>query len=335
MPELPPEPISPLLRTRRDLLRQGLTDDDISRRHRAGSFVRLRPGSYADAESWGAAYVEAQTIADAVAYLTASRGVPPVFSHQTAAAIHGLPLFRCRRGPVHVTIDGAARTTPATVRHRMPLPPGDVVWLPDGAYGVTTMSRTVFDLCAGSRAETAVAAADAALRMHATRAGSRTVDPDAAEEFREELRRRASTATGRRGIRLARFVTEFADARAESTGESVSRLYLHQLGFPPPGLQVPVPGPAGTLYEVDFDLHTAWGEFDGAAKYTDARFLRGRTPAQALADEKLREDWIRGTTTKPFARWGSAHIPDAATFGRHLAAFGIHPPRANAHLLRQ
>ncbi|WP_460774765.1 hypothetical protein [Microbacterium sp. GXF7504] len=217
----------------------------------------------------------------------------------------------------------------------MPLPDADVLWSADGRYGVTAVSRTLLDLCATVGVEAAVAAADAALRAHAVLPGSRSLDMNAAEALRAELSARVARAAGHRGIRTARFVTDFADARADSTGESLSRLYLHQLGFPPPGLQVPVPGPAGVMYEVDFDLETVWGEFDGAAKYDDPRYLRGRTPAQVVVDEKAREDWIRGTTGKRIIRWGFEHLADAHTLGRRLAAFGLTPPRAKAHPFRE
>lgn len=69
----------------------------------------------------------------------------------------------------------------------------------------------------------------------------------------------------------------------------------------------------------------AWGEFDGAAKYRDPRLRRGRAPEQVLADEKQREDWIRCSTRKPFARWGMSHLVSATTLGHRLAAFGIRP----------
>jgi hypothetical protein len=213
----------------------------------------------------------------------------------------------------------------------MDLPDEDVVWSSDGSYGVTSLARTVFDICTSEKLETAVAVADAALRQAAQHGTSRRLDLEAAEVLRQDLDARAVAAPGRRNIRRARFIIAFADARADGPGESASRLYLRWLGFPPPDLQVPIPGPHGETYEVDFGLGSAWGEFDGAFKYTDPRFLRGRTPERALADEKEREDWIRGTTGKSFARWQDPHMPDAAALGRRLAAFGIAPPRPSAH----
>lgn len=52
----------------------------------------------------------------------------------------------------------------------------------------------------------------------------------------------------------------------------------------------------------------------------------GRTLEQVILDEKRREDWIRGTTQKRFARAESPHIVTPATLGKRLAAFGITPP---------
>lgn len=42
-------------------------------------------------------------------------------------------------------------------------------------------------------------------------------------------------------------MAEFADGRAQLPGESVSRLYLDDLGFARPRLQVPFDGTAETL----------------------------------------------------------------------------------------
>ena len=93
-------------------------------------------------------------------------------------------------------------------------------------------------------------------------------------------------------------------------------------------MQVCVPGPRGSTYFVDFGLDDvpAWGEFDGTGKYTDPAMMAG-VGYGPLAAEKEREDWIRGTTHRPFARWGMPHIASAATLGGRLAAFQISPRR--------
>lgn len=313
--------------TRRDALARGASDTTLRADRDRGRLDRVRPGVYAAASAWKDLASEERARWAAAAAHEAGRGAPIVFSHLSAAALWGLPLFRVRATRAHVTVDGPARSTPQVFRHRLPLPPADVVWLESGRLGVTTLARTVADVIATVPFEAGVSLADAALRTVATNATG-AIDLERAEDLREEITDHLRRRTGRRGIRAARFVTEFADARAQLPGESVSRLLLRELGFADPELQVPVSGPRGADYLIDFDLGTVWGEFDGAAKYTDPRFLNGRTPARALADEKEREDWIRGVTGKRIVRWQMPHLATSSTFRRHLAACGVSPRHA-------
>ena len=64
------------------------------------------------------------------------------------------------------------------------------------------------------------------------------------------------------------------------------------------------------------------GEFDGDAKYTDPEFLRGRTPEQALLDEKLREDDLRAAG-HGMCRWRWATAMSVHSLQAHLRAAGI------------
>lgn len=248
-----------------------------------------------------------------------------MFSHETAAAIHGLALYRAHRGAVH-TIAPTERpgALKGTIRHRGELPDDEIVEV-DGLL-CTTLERTTADVARTATFEQAVTVADAALRSVCV-SGPGTYDQGRATEFR-----RAALEVSRRsahGQTRARRVLKFADGRAQLPGESISRIRLHSLGFRTVLLQMPVPGPAGRTYYVDFALEdaAALGEFDGAIKYVDGKIVDGRTSFQVLDEEKQREDWIRGTTQRRYGRWGWPHIDDAATLGARLAAFGIRPPR--------
>ena len=78
-----------------------------------------------------------------------------------------------------------------------------------------------------------------------------------------------------------------------------------QMGLPAPQLQVEFRDARGLIGFADFwweELNLI-GEFDGYIKYSDPRHLRGRTPAQALRDEKTREDRLRAVGPR-VARWG-------------------------------
>src|SRR5690606_6893790 len=95
----------------------------------------------------------------------------------------------------------------------------------------TTRERTVFDLVRLSTREAGISVADAALRQVAWTSRSWTYDTPAADEWHEVMWARAERAAGARGIRRARFILPFADGRAQLPGESVSRLYLDDMGF--------------------------------------------------------------------------------------------------------
>jgi hypothetical protein len=136
---------------------------------------------------------------------------------------------------------------------------------------VTDVARTVLDLARHDRWD-GLMAADAAL--HEDRV------------TRAELRRGAARASGWPGVRRAREVIDLADARAESALESITRLRLHDDGFPAPRLQVPVHDPERrTTYRVDLVIEE-WNlaiEADGRDKYHD----------DAIWAEKRREGRVR------------------------------------------
>ena len=129
--------------------------------------------------------------------------------------------------------------------------------LPDAMIGrwfgapVTTVARAVAEVARHDRREGLVAA-DAALHERL----ATTADLGGALDG----------AVGWPGVRQARSVLALADAASESPLESLTRLALHDAGFPPPRLQLPIAG-----FRVDF----CWPEqrlvleADGRSKYTD------------------------------------------------------------------
>ncbi len=289
--------------------------------------MRLRPGVYVPSADWDRASPEARAVGRARA-LTLTAATSPVISHETAAAVHGLPLYRADRHRAHVI---APHSRPGraggVIRHRGELADDDVVEM-HGLH-VTSLARTVSDVARTATFEQAVTVADAALRQQFLGARGE-YDVDGAERFRQaalEIARRSA-----HGVTRARRVLDFADGRAQLPGESISRIRLYEIGFRDIRLQVPVPGPGHRLYFVDFGLEDveAFGEFDGSLKYVDGHLLDGRTSSQVLDEEKQREDWIRGTTQRRYARWGWPHITTAADLRLRLDAFGIRPPHWTA-----
>lgn len=99
----------------------------------------------------------------------------------------------------------------------------------------------------------------------------------------------AETAAGWPGVRQARAVLALASPLAESPLESITRLRLHDDGFPIPELQVDVPDPElDRVYRLDLLLRAQRLaiEADGKDKYTDDELWR----------EKKRESRVRRLT---------------------------------------
>lgn len=288
----------------------------------SGDLVRLRPGVYLRVDPERPPTPEEWIVARARA-LARTSAEPPLFSHLTAAALHGLPV----RGPaspkVHITVPPERPGAQALViRHRGEVP--EEQQLERLGIRFTSLERTMADVARTAPFDVAVCTLDAAFRpVTAPKPGVH--DLTAAEGLREEvLEIAARSAHGR--ARAARALG-FADGRAQLPGESISRIRLVELGFARLDLQVQVAGPSGQKYFVDFGLDDvkAWGEFDGEQKYRDEAMRSGLTLEEVLLREKQREDWIRGVTQRPFARWKWAHLRSADALAQRLASFGIRP----------
>ncbi|MEV8270791.1 hypothetical protein AB0P19_10845 [Microbacterium oleivorans] len=308
------------IETRPALLRGGMTRRDIATLSH-GDLRKLARGTFVASETWDAAWPAERHLLQVAAYEQRRRG-GVVYSHLTAALLHGLPLWGAP--PTHVHVSGTqhngavSRGTPYVSRHRCAVPDVDVV--SSGGLVLTAPARTVADVLRTTPRDTAIAIADAALRAVAWDARQRLYDADAAEYLRAEIARRLTT--GARGVRQARELLELADGRSESAGESVSRLRLHDLGFRRIRLQVSV-GP----YFVDFGLDDAavWGEYDGEVKYRDVAMRHGRALEDVLRAEKEREDWIRGLTGRRVIRWTTADIRSPGGLRSKLYRFGVFP----------
>lgn len=317
--------LSPLVRSRSSLREDGFTDRAIAGAVQRGDLLVLRRGSFIERADAETLWPEGRHLAHVIAVARDSCG-GVIASHESAAVLWGLPLYRHRPERVHLTTPAPTRISSGrdVTRHVAPVPTGDVVVR--AGIRCTSLARTVLDVIRTVPLEAAIACADAAERQMAMR--GRGWDQDAVLVWREGMQRRLFDADGARGIRQARWVFDFTDGRAQLPGESVSRLRLWRLGFGRPRLQVPVPAPNGRRYFVDFGLDDVrtFGEFDGQGKYTDEAMRRGLPLQQVLLEEKRREDWIRGTTQWRFVRWEDEHIGSAAALGKRLASFGIRPP---------
>src|SRR3954469_4011004 len=218
------EPHPALLR-RAEAVGSGWSDAELARLVRRGELARLQRGAYLtdpSSRSLEAAGRHALQVRATIAELR----LPSVVSHASAAALHDLPLWRGPLGRVHVL-----RRPPASGAGRSRLHlhvaryDDEQVTVVEGVL-VTDATRTVVDVARTESFESAVVAADAALRRRLT----------SPARLRECLERMGGVP----GVRTAARVLAFADGLSESVGESRSRVVLHRLALPDPDLQVRV-----------------------------------------------------------------------------------------------
>ena len=298
----------PLLRP--SLLAAGWTDDELRRLRRNGDLTAITGGAYVHTTDPRLHRGEARHALLVAA--TVPRVAPDsVISHVSAAVQHGLPVWNVSLDRVHTTRprrSGGLRTGRLHV-HTAPLNAPDVTDVTDvGGVTVTSVARTLLDVARTVGFEQAVVLTDAALHRHLC--------------TRDDLAAGLERMARWRGTPAARRVVGFADPRAESPGESRSRVAVARLGLPAPVLQWEVRRDGVLLGRADF----GWpefgkvGEFDGLTKY--GRLLRpGEIPADVVFAEKIREDAIRAEDLG-VTRWIWPEIDDFTRVARRLALRG-------------
>lgn len=200
--------------TRADARACGYPDPDIDSLLDTGGWRRIRPGIYA-------AHRALTLVTDEVLHLrkvyrVLRTGGPAVFaSHQSAAALHALPLWGLDLSRVHVTAPhGRGGCVGGVHRHiRDPVGPGIQVW---NKLRMVSPARAVVEVAATSPAAPAVVLTEAAL--HAGLVTSRSLKRAAADHGNE----RAIAAISRAG------------AESASVAESRLRLILADGGLPAP-----------------------------------------------------------------------------------------------------
>lgn len=129
-----------------------------------------------------------------------------------------------------------------------------------GSLPVTTPARTAFDLG----------------RRLALRDGVQRVDAlmNATGVTPSEVERVIARHPGVRGLRQLRQTLTLVDGGAESPYESLTRLLLHQNGFPPPQTQIEVRDEHGCVFariDMGWPEYLVGVDFDGAHHWTDPK----------------------------------------------------------------
>lgn len=259
------------------LIARGYTSQSMGTAAADGTLVRLRPGFYVDGHARELDRGERHLLS---ALATDSAMDGPVFSHWSAAMIHGLPDWGLPLRQVSVSRHGHAQRSRSTrmVRHDLcPLAPDEIVNV-DGLF-VTSADRTIIDIARTCDRDPGVAVADAGLKRKLVSADS--------------LHDALGSAAGRAGIKRARSTMALTDAASESVAETRSRLCFADFGLPEPETQVDIFDSDGRhIGRVDF----LWREFgvigecDGFGKYfdgADAAETRRRLGAEKDRDALL------------------------------------------------
>jgi hypothetical protein len=259
-----------------------------SRAAMRGELVRVKRGAYCARAEWDASTESRRHLMRVTA--VAQSHPKAIFSHWSAAVVHGLPLIGAWPTEVHVAAARASggRSETGVKRHCRGV--DDSEWQTVDGLRVTTIARTLVDLAMVQPFRFALAPID-----HALAAGL------SIGELMDYL---DSRGTFRGLLRVARAMA-FADGQSGSPGESISRGTIHELGFPAPLLQVEHRMPGRTaITDFEWPDFMTFGEFDGVGKYLREEFLRGMSAADAVLEEKRREDQLRRVTGFSAVRWG-------------------------------
>lgn len=254
---------------RRNRPPEWLTEARIRRALRSGDLVARRRGVLIGRRRLQCDPPHIVAMQEAIAGLR--RGSPAYACLGSAAQLHGIS--RLGRAPRRVRLyrehGGPWRDEDVAVLV-CSLPPEHLTVIE--GVPATTAARTAVDLGRWVTFLSAVVVVDSTMRRGVTRGQL--------EDVIVRCRRWP-------GIRNARAAVAFADPRAASALESISRVVFHQMGLPAPELQVPLgPDPDWPVGIVDFywEEFGVIGEADGLLKYDD------EDEPQALRAEKLRQE---------------------------------------------
>jgi hypothetical protein len=323
-------PDLPTLLLARDCGLHGLTAKDLSKQVNSGALVRIRHGVYADGPAW-------RELKDWQKYRLQIQAAaemfqkPTIFARHSAANVWGVPTIGVRHPVQALALTNDGGRSRAGVRRHFAAPSGLEVVRRDGLL-VTSRVRTVLDLAAFTPFAEAVVPLDHVLGPGAVLRPGTAAQPSALSK--DDLRAGIGSIYSAARQRKIHAALDFANALSGSAGESYSRSLLHVAGFDAPVLQQAFRDGQGLIGYSDFCWKRARvvGEFDGEEKYLKPEYLKGRTPSQAVVEEKYREDRIRalGFTV---VRWVWADLMQPGRLERKLAAGGVPRRRARSAIL--
>lgn len=283
---------------RRQALDFGYRDRDLHAARRAGEIVRVRHGAYVSADAWSAADEVGRHLMKADAVLL-THGDSVALSHTTAAAAHGLRLWRPDLDRVHVTQlrGGVGGITDDIVYHVGRV--GSEELAVQGERQLVVPTRAGLETASLHSIEQGLVVLDSLIDL-----GMAELDG-----LHESYARMKKWPHCRRLQVTVRLVRE----GAQSVGETRARYLCWRQHLPEPHLQFEVRDGSGTLVgTTDFAWpeHRLLGEFDGRIKY--GRLLKpGQEPGEVVFAEKEREDLLREITNWAMIRlvWRDLDLP--------------------------
>lgn len=296
---------------RRQALDCGYSDHEIRALLRHREWRRLRRGAYA----LGALVDGLDPAARHRLLVRATVGnldAPVVVANHSALAFHHVDLWGVDLAEVHVHREPGrtSRRDAGVVHHLGLLPYGEVEEI-DGLL-VAALERAAIDTARTVAFDTGVVLLD----------GSRRQDFDLARA--EDILERQRDWTGSVGASRA---LGFSDGRAQTVGESRTRLLMARLGLPRPDLQRSILDADGSLIAVTDLFVDEWAtavEFDGKLKYGRELYERASVDVdlgEVVWREKRREDRIRDRGIEVVRIvWSELDSHDAAVAGRFLRA---------------
>ena len=285
--------------TRPEILDSGYDDRDIREARSIGLLTRIGAGLYALTTTYAPLTPEEKHLIKCRA-VAQRLGGGVVLTHQSAALLHGMPVWGLALDEVQLTRrDGKRGRHEAGVHHHIGRINDSQIVEIDGVLAAPP-ARAVWEVaCAGS-----------------SEAGLVTVDGALHTEIvsHDSLREVAQHFAHWQGSRSARLALSLADGRSESPGESRARHRFWRFNVPGPDLQFRVVGRDGRIIaRTDFawEFYRHLAEFDGRIKY-DGTF--GDPGFATVFDEKNREDLIRAEM------WGLSRLIWAHLDARVAAA---------------
>ena len=238
------------------------------------------------------------------------------FCSYSAACLLGLEVSWRHLNVVHVCSETKPSARPGARIQRHRTEPAGAI--DQGGISITPPIQTVTDCLLQTGFADGMPIADSAIsKLGLTR-----------EQLMGSVEKRAGARNGR-AVRTALTTLQYADARAESGGESVARAVMIETGFAPDRLQYELADPFDSTESMRTDF--AWerqareltlGELDGLIKYTDQIILAGQTATEVLVAERQREAHL-SLYGHPLIRFTMNEVRSAGVLAKKLQTAGV------------